>query len=589
MTKQATQSTRARSTVRLGRTALAISLMAVLLAGCSGMLPRNSTKSLSPVDKTTLPDAADAVVAESGMLTETQDKLQAQLQHAAPPQALAPVQPEYDPLEDKVVTIRMYDASVSTLLWAMSDQLGMNLILDPSVQSIDQKATLNLTNVTAREVFNHILQAFDLYGKVRGNTLYVNTMEEKVYNMDFLNTSMNVDISDGGNVFGTNGGGSGGGSGGGGGGQQSGSGTSGNSLRSDFTMSGGVKSQTGIYDQIDDALNVVLGNNSQARQREENDNRKQAGRHKSTVSMYSLNPSTGTLFVRARPSEIRSVETIINRYKSVMGRQVQIDAQLIDVQLNDGYQFGVDWNLMRQYVAGVVGDNPLTLGGVVDRMLPGAPNDGLPARSLTLPPQLIGNTPGRSVGIGYADKNFSVAVNMLRTFGNVKVLSNPTIRARNGSPALLSVGTNIRYVSNSTSFVSNPGGGAQNVSSNTQTDSLFSGLMVGVVPFIHEDGTVELLVHPVQSDVDPSSLQLVNVGGSQVTLPITSFKGMTTTLNVNDGSTVMIGGLIDQQLGTDHSGVPGVSDIPVLGSVFDQTKNSHRSRELVMIIRVKVL
>lgn len=586
MTKQALSFTRIHTAIGFGRAVLVIGVTTMLVAGCTGVQPRNSTKSLTPVDNITLPDAADAVVAESDMLAKTHDKLMAQLEKQPAAQPLPPVQPKYDPLEDKVVTIRMYDASVSTLLWAMSDQLGMNLILDPSVQSIEQKATLNLTNVTAREVFNHILQAFDLYGKVRGKTLYVNTMEEKVYNLDFLNTRMNVDISDGGNVFGSNNGGSSGGSGGGQGSSSSGGG--GNSLRSDFTMAGGVQSQSGIYDQIGDALKIVLGDASQARQREDKHDRESNGRRKSTVSLYSLNPLTGTLFVRARPSEISSVEKIINRYKSVMGRQVQIDAQLIDVQLNDGYQFGVDWNLMRQYVAGVVGNNPLTLGGV-ERMLPGGAQAGLPPRTLALPSQLIGNTPGRSIGIGYADKNFSVAVNMLRTFGNVKVLSNPTIRARNGSPALLSVGTNIRYVSNSTSYVSNPGGGAQSTSSNTQTDSIFSGLMVGVVPFIREDGTVELLVHPVQSDVDPSSLQLVDVGGSQISLPITSFKGMTTTLNVADGATVMIGGLIDQQLGTDHSGVPGVSDIPILGSVFDQTKNSHRSRELVMILRVKVL
>lgn len=569
-----------RMAVRSGRVVLVLGMVTMLAAGCTGIRPRNSTKSLTPVDTTTLPDAADVVAQESKVLADTHDKLRAQIEKPAEPEPLPPVQPKYDPLEDKVVTIRMYDASVSTLLWAMSDQLGMNLILDPSVQAIDQKATLNLSNVTAREVFNHILQAFDLYGKVRGNTLYVNTMEEKVYNLDFLNTRMNVDISDGGNVFGSNNGGSGGGSGG----SQGSSGNS-NTLRSDFTMAGGIQSQTGIYDQIDAALQVVLGDPAQARQREKKDEK---AHRKSTVSVYSLNPVTGTLFVRARPSEVSSVEKLINRYKSVMGRQVQIDAQLIDVQLNDGYQFGVDWNLMRKYVAGIAGDAPIALGAVT-RQFPNLTQPRLPPRTLTLPQQLIGGNDGRSIGIGYGNDKYSVAINMLRTFGNVKVLSNPTIRARNGSPALLSVGTNIRYVSNSRSFVSNPGGGAQNTSTNTQTDSVFSGLMVGVVPFIREDGTVELLVHPVQSDVDPSSLQLVDVGGSKVTLPVTSFKGMTTTLNVNDGATVMIGGLIDQQLGTDHAGVPGVSDIPILGRVFDKTKDSHRSRELVIIMRVKVL
>ena len=583
MTKTATPLTRTRMAIRTGRVVLVLGLVTMLAAGCTGIRPRNSTKSLKPVDKTTLPDAAEVVAAESEVLTKTHDKLRAQLERAAKPEPLPPVQPKYDPLEDKVVTIRMYDASVSTLLWAMSDQLGMNLILDPTVQSIDRKATLNLTNVTAREVFNHILQAFDLYGQVRGHTLYVNTMEEKVYNLDFLNTRMNVDISDGGNVFGSNNGGSSGGAGSNS--QGAGGSGGGNSLRSDFTMAGGVQNQTDIYDQVGNALKVVLGDSAQARQREKKAGK---GHHKSTVSVYSLNPVTGTLFVRARPSEVRSVEKIINRYKSVLGRQVQIDAQLIDVQLNDGYQFGVDWNLMRKYVAGIVGDAPIALDAV-SRQFPNLTQPRLPSRNLTLPPQLIGDTDGRAIGIGYGNDKYSVAVNMLRTFGTVKVLSNPSIRARNGAPALLSVGTNIRYVSNSTSFVSNPGGGAENRSTNTQTDSVFSGLMVGVAPFIHEDGTVELLVHPVQSDVDPNSLRLIDVGGSKVTLPVTSFKGMTTTLNIDDGSTVMIGGLIDQQLGSDHAAVPGVSDIPILGRVFDKTKDSHRSRELVMIIRAKVL
>lgn len=585
MTQQATPDSSLQRAFRLGRAGLVIGLTGLLVTGCSGMMPRNSTKSLTPVDTQTLPDAADSVAKESAMLQATQDKLQQQIEKAPSAQPLPPVQPVYDPLEDKVVTIRMYDASVSTLLWAMSDQLGMNLILDPSVQSIKRHATLNLTNVTAREVFNHILDAFDLHGEVRGNTLYVDLMNEKIYNLDFLGTRMNVDISDGGNVFGGNSGGSGSGAGGGQGGGGSGSGSSSNSLRSDFTLSGGLTNQNGIYKQIDDGLKMVLGDAAQTR------NRLQQGSDQQTdnTPIYSLNPLTGTLFVRARPSQIRSVDKMVNQYKRVMGRQVQIDAQLVDVQLNDGYQFGVDWNLMRKYVSGIVGDAPLSLAQAV-RDFPATDETRLPPRTMTIPDQLIGNTPGRSIGLGYANDKFSVALNMLRTFGNVQILSNPTIRTRNGSPAMLSVGTNIRFLSSSASTISNTGGGASTVQTNAQTDSLFSGLMVGIVPFIHEDGTVELLVHPVQSDVDPSSLKLIDAGGgSRISLPVTSFKGMTTTLNIQDGATVMIGGLIDQQLGDDHSGVPGIADIPGVGKLFDQTKKSHRSRELVIVLRARVL
>ena len=95
-------------------------------------------------------------------------------------------------------------------------------------------------------------------------------------------------------------------------------------------------------------------------------------------------------------------------------------------------------------------------------------------------------------------------LNVLRGFGNVKVLSNPSVRVRNGSPAYLSVGSNIRYVTKSTSNFSNSGGGsAYNQSTDIQTDSLFSGVVIGVAPIVHDNGGVELLVHPMQTEVVP--------------------------------------------------------------------------------------
>ena len=578
MTMKSTSRTSSRGLFRLSRSALAIGLSTTLLAGCANMLPRNSTKNLSKVDQTTLPRVAEQIAAESAMLSATQDKLMAQIERVREARPLPAVQPVYDPLENEVVSLHMFDANVGNLLWAMSDQLKMNLVMDPKVQAIEQRATLNLTNVTASEVFEHILNAFDLHGEVKGKTLYVSLMNEKVFDLDFLNTRMNVDISSGGNVFGQSQGGGGGGSSSGG---ASGGGGGSNALRSDFSLSGGMAEQTGVYEQLDKSLKSILGDQGQAKTKNE---RKDTDKPE---TVYALNSTTGTLFVRARPSEMKSIEKMINRYRSVIGRQVQIDAQLIDVLLDDGFEFGVDWNILRDNLAGVIGDAAIALGSAAGT-LPGL--GGLPPRSVTIPGQTIGNNTGRAIGVGYATDTFSVAVNMLRGFGNVKVLSNPTIRTRNGSPAMLSVGTNIRYISNTTTTVSNPGGGATTTSSNAETDALFSGIVVGVVPFIREDGTVELLVHPMQSDVDPNSLQLVDAGGgSRVTLPITNFKGMTTTLNIKDGDTVLIGGLIDQQVGTTHSGVPGLSDIPLLGKLFDKSSDSHRSRELVMIIRVKVL
>jgi general secretion pathway protein D len=551
---------------RSTRRALALALLAALAtlgAGC-GTVPR-SVKALPDSEPVALQQLGDKAAAESAMLSEQQARLRRDIERMAPvappAAALAPV---YDPLENRVVTINMNEASVNALLWALAEQLGMNLIIDPSVQSRDQRASLYLKNVTAREVYNHILAAFDLHGETRGGTLVVSPMQERVFQLDTLNSTTSLEMSTGGDVFGAGASAAGGGE----------------SLRGTLIMDGSVGKENDPYKQLSATIEGILKPDPGLQQG--------ADQAPQENGRFTLDPLTGTLFVRARPSQVRAIAEVIERNQRILGRQVLVEAQLIDVQLSDQFQFGVDWTLLRGRVAGIFGDAPIQLDPVAGS-LPG-PRDNTLDRLLTIPRQTIGSPLGRGAGIGYTGDTFSAALNVLRGFGNVKVLSNPSIRVRNATPAYLSVGRNIRYVSKSTTSFSNPGGGATNTSADVQTESLFAGVVIGVAPLIHDDGKVEMLVHPMQTDVAPGSLDLVDVGnGNAVTLPIISFKGMTTTLNLRDGDTVLMGGLIDQQAQNSDNGVPGLSDVPGLGKLFGAETRSHDSRELVMVLRVTVL
>ncbi len=538
--------------------ALALTL---LIGGCTGT-PR-SVKSLPPTEYKALQEIGSRVGEESTKLAEENARLRQELERSAPRVAPVPVvAPKYDPLENRIVTLNMNDASVGGLLWALAEQLGMNLIVDPDVLARDQRASLFLKNVTAREVYNHILNAFDLYGETRGGALVVSPMEERVFNVEMLNTTTSLDMSTGGDVFGAGSSGAG----------------SGDSLRGKLVLDGTVGKQNDPYKQLGASVEAVL---------REDPGMKRDGQARE-AARFSLDPLTGSLFVRARPSQVRAVADLVERNKAMLARQVLVEAQLIDVQLSDDFQYGVDWNLLKNRVAGIVGDTPIDLDPI-SGSLPGANHDSL-GRLLTIPRQTIGSALGRGAGIGYVGDTFSTALNVLRSFGHVKVLSNPSVRVRNGTPAYLSVGRNIRYVSKSTTSFSNPGGGATNTSSDVQTESLFSGVVIGVAPLIRNDGNVELLVHPMQTEIDESSLALVEVGnGNSVTLPRISFKGMTTTLNLRDGNTVLIGGLIDQQDQNTDNGVPGLSDVPGLGKLFGNEARTHKSRELVMVLRVTVI
>mgnify|MGYP002777083968 FL=1 len=546
--------------------ALSLALLAALatLGGGCGTVPR-SVQSMPPAETVALQQLSTKAAAESAKLAEEKARLRREIERAAPvAAAAAPLAPVYDPLENRVVTINMNEASVNALLWALAEQLGMNLIIDPSVQSRDQRASLFLKNVTAREVYNHILTAFDLHGEIRGGALVVSPMQERVFLVDTLNSTTSLQMSTGGDVFGAGASAAGGG----------------NSLRGTLIMDGSVGRENDPYKQLSAAIEGIL--------KEDPSLRAGPGATPQEAARFSLDPLTGTLFVRARPSQVRAVAEVIERNQRILGRQVLVEAQLVDVALNDQFQFGVDWNLLRGRVAGIFGDAPIQLDPV-SGSLPG-PRDDTLDRLLTIPRQSIGSPLGRGAGIGYTGDTFSAAINVLRGFGNVTVLSNPSVRVRNATPAYLSVGRNIRYVSKSTTTFSNPGGGATNTSADVQTESLFAGVVIGVAPLIHDDGKVEMLVHPMQTDVAPGSLDLVDVGnGNSVTLPVISFKGMTTTLNLRDGDTVLMGGLIDQQAQTSDSGIPGLSDVPGVGKLFGAESRGHSSRELVMVLRVTVL
>lgn len=552
---------------------------ASVLVSCASPTPR-SLATLPEVEKQAITKVNQNIAEESAKLAAAQDEMRKLMEKKDTLPMPEPVAPKHDPLNDIVVSVKLQNATLSSILQVFSEQAKMNMLVDPEVLALNRRASLYLNRVTARELYRHILDVFDLAGTVDGNTIKIGMFEEKFYNIDFLNSRMNLDVTSGGNVFGSNSGGGGGGGGsGGGGGGGSGGGSSGDQIRGNISLSGGSGKQVEPYEQLELNLKRMIGG-GEGNQADKDDDAKR--------NVYSLNKNSGTLFVRARPAQMKMVDKMIERYKLVMRRQVLIEAQLMDVQLNDQFQYGVDWNMLRNNIAGMVGGAPIGTSAVT-ALLPNA-SGSLPVRTLSFPSASLGYSEGRSTGLAYSNGSFSTALSLLRGFGNVKILSNPSIRVRNNVPALLSVGSANRYVAKSTVTISNPGGGATTTSTDVQTDSVFSGVIIGVVPFIGEQGSVELMINPMQTEVDQTSLQLQDVGaGGRVTLPKISFKGMTTTLNIKDGDTVIIGGLIDQSSSGNDRGTPGLSDVPFLGKLFGNEATSQHTRELVIVLKVKLL
>ncbi|WP_169509131.1 pilus (MSHA type) biogenesis protein MshL [Arhodomonas aquaeolei] len=527
---------------------------------------------MDKVDTKTTRKVASRTAKQSRKLQEAMDRLREKVEKRSEEPAIEPVEPKFDPLEAETVSLSLSGARIGEALRALSANSSLNLIIDPRVVELDQRATLSLREVSVREAIENILDIYNVHGEVQGKTLRVSLMQEKLYSLDFLDTASSLQMSDGGNVFGA--GASATGDGGGGSG----------ALQGHLTLkaSGGVTESP--YQVVEGSVRNILGN-EQGSGGDDEEQRQRTGSQRSTVSVDEV---SGSLYVKGRPEKIHAVDRYITQLKDTVGRQVFIEAQLIDVRLSDGFKFGIDWTVLRDNFGGVITGAATQLGGTTANL----PNAGgaLPGTSLTIPQRNVTDGNGKSLGVAYRDGNFGAILQALDSFGSVSVLSNPNILARNGTPAMLSVGTTSRFVSSSSVTETAPGGGATTTTSDVETDSVFSGVMVGVVPYVRDNGSVELLVRPMQTEVDEQSLQLVDVGGeTRVSLPEVNLKGLTTTLRLNDGDVALIGGLIDQTSSKSDEGVPGVSSVPLVGRLFGTRERLTETRELVVALRVHVL
>lgn len=562
------QSRRIRSCGRL-----ALAALTVALAGCAAGPSKVDAQKVQDVDTKSQPLIKDRITEESRKMLELQNTLREQLeQRAVLP--LEPVVPVYNPLDAVNITIQADAVDVRNVFKAIADQAGLNLVLPATLSRRPRTLSLSLVDVPASQAFEQVLKALDMHGEVQDGMLLVDEYDERVFDLDFLLTMSTVNYGAGGDVFGSSGSGDS---------ADSSSGDSG--LYSNFSVSGRNTNDVNPYLQIEQMLATIIDQEPALSAEDGEEGSASNGNR----SRYMLNHSTGTLFVRARPSEVAAVSRLVEHYKSVLGRQVLIEAQILDVELSDEFSYGVDWSLLRGKVAASYSTSQMTLGDL-SSTLGTATSSG---RSIIIPSTTLGTDGTSSLSLATSGSDYNIGLDMLQTFGVVHILSNPSIRVRNTQPAVVSVGSNIRYISETSSDTENATAGVLSTSSSVETSNVFDGVVMGVIPFISEDGSIHLTINPMQTSVDDSSLDLIDVGSEtnpmMITLPEVEFKGMTTSLTLNSGDIVILGGLISESGSNSSDGLPGVSDIPVLSKILGGTYRSSGARELVLILRVETI
>jgi len=159
----------------------------------------------------------------------------------------------------------------------------------------------------------------------------------------------------------------------------------------------------------------------------------------------------------------------------------------------------------------------------------------------------------------------------------------------NGQSALLTVGRNFGYISKVSSTTTTTAGSAPTTTFNVETNSILSGMMLGIVPYINSDGEITLTITPIISDL--VDLADTRIGGGDnadqvvMQIPTVDLRELSTTVKVRNGEIVVIGGLINTKSKKVDNKIPFLGDIPGLGLLFTRKNNEDSRTELVVLLQ----
>lgn len=292
-----------------------------------------------------------------------------------------------------------------------------------------------------------------------------------------------------------------------------------------------------------------------------------------------VNPQAGLVTVKAMPAELKTVREFIQHSEMNLKRQVILEAKILEVKLNEGYEQGIQWDNLNIWS----GRTSLTAGSQLP--VPTSTN----ATRLAL---------GGGAAFTLTNGTFDSVVNLLKTQGDVNTLSSPRVTATNNQKAVIKVG-NDEY------FVTGVSSTTQSSSSTTITTPdieltpFFSGISLDVTPQIDDDNNVLLHVHPSVIDIteQQKTIDLTGLSGSsansssKVTLPMaySNIRESDTIVQAKSGDIIVIGGLMKTNKEQQVTKVPWLGDLPGVGELFTNKKDVTNKTELVIMLKPQVV
>ncbi len=465
-----------------------------------------------------------------------------------PPPAAVPETEKY--------TVVVSDVPVRELLFALARDADINIDIYPGIEGL---VTLNAVDQTLPQILERLSHQVDLRYTFKDTTLIVepDLPYFRTYKVDYVNlsrdTSNEVNIAT--QIETTSGSvstGSGGGSSGGGGNNNS-------------TTKVTSQSKNRFWETLSRNLVAIIGEGSAGTS---------SGLGSDNVIISS---ETGVVNINATRKQHQKIQSFLDMVIESARRQVLVEVTIVEVSLNDEYQAGIRWSLLNNNTAGF--------------------------SLLSSTSSVLSGTPAPAV-LNYFNQtthgDLNVALDLLQTFGDTKVLSSPKMMVLNNQTAVLKVVQNFVYfeidVEPCTTNVL--GGGACEPAVDTTAKTVPVGLVMTVTPQIGDQDEVLLIVRPTITSnvgtVDDPNPELVRsslLAGSNLTnpVPIIRVREMESILKIRSGDTAVLGGLMEDEVQTSKHGIPLFSDIPGIGQLFDVDSTKTVKKELVIFLRPTVI
>ncbi len=522
-----------------------------------------------------------------------------------PPARVSPLVPPPTPqIKPQTYSVVVNEVPVKELLLALARDTRQNIDVHPGLTGL---VSLNAINETLPAILERISKQINLRYRTEGNTIIVSpdVPYVKTYRVNYVNMTRDTTSSIGasGEIS-----------------TASGSGSAGGSTSGSNTV---VKSSSSnnFWDQLRDNIRSILNStrlqnlSADARTermalvRQEQDMRvkqieaaSRAGAGapnlaSATISVPGsssqqaslvpddvvVNAASGVITVNGTDTQHQLIQRHIDSVMSATHRQVLIEATIVEVALSDAYQGGIDWS--RLAISGGLAISQTLLGGFSGAAI------------------AAGAAAGNSLTIGYTNPttnigNISGTVKLLQEFGNSRVLSSPKLMAMNNQTALLKVVDNIVYFEIQAQTTTSTTGPAL-TTFNTTAKTVAVGMVMGVTPQINEDGRVLLTVRPTISRLRPSQ-PFVNDPNPNLCdanrlkcvanpVPQVQVREMESVLQISSGQTVILGGLMQDDVRGNREQVPGADKLGDAGDLFRFRNESANKTELVIFLRPTII